>query len=182
MELDLNNLKLSQSFDLDVGVKKVLINVPVRRPDNQWFIQVHPDENCSYSTAVIELKEDRETYLVAKELWGELQAELKPKVFVYSINKQGNVFLWPIKLPSSDGQIDDWNKSALEAAQLAKGNWCRIFSNKSLGSYDVKMSTSPGPSPVWPEKEFSEILKIAFKDKYIDSLEHVVVKKLRGEI
>ena len=37
VSLDLKELRLSQDFDVSVGVKKVLLTVPVRRPDRQWF-------------------------------------------------------------------------------------------------------------------------------------------------
>jgi hypothetical protein len=58
---------LSQDF-ADLGVKKALITVPVRKPDKAWFFRVHPDEDRRLQTYVIELKEERETYLVAKPL------------------------------------------------------------------------------------------------------------------
>lgn len=180
MEIDLNSLKLSQDFNLDVGIKKELITVPVRKPDKQWFIQVHPNEEYSLSTAVLELKEDNETYIVDPSLWTELQAEIIPKKLLCCINMQGNVFLWPIRLPGLDGKLDDWNRSALEAAQHATGTWCRVMSNRSLGTYEVLKAMSEGPEPKWTEKSFSEIFNIAFKGKFITSMDHIVVKKLRG--
>jgi hypothetical protein len=33
---------------------------------------------------------------------------------------------------------------------------------------------------MWPEKSLSELLKLAFRDRIIDSAEHPVVKRLRG--
>jgi hypothetical protein len=37
------------------------------------------------------------------------------------------------------------------------------------------------PPPTWPELSFGELLKIAFKSRYIDTLDHPVLLKLRGE-
>ena len=34
--------------------------------------------------------------------------------------------------------------------------------------------------PAWPELSFYELLKIAYRDRMITSLEHPVVKRLRG--
>src|SRR5690242_11229180 len=59
------SLRLSQSLSTVIGVKKALLSVPVRKPDRSWFVRVHPSEHYRLQTAVIELKEDRETYLVA---------------------------------------------------------------------------------------------------------------------
>ena len=36
------------------------------------------------------------------------------------------------------------------------------------------------PDPDWPELSFAEIFRIAFKDRLINSLDHPVVKRLRG--
>jgi hypothetical protein len=37
------------------------------------------------------------------------------------------------------------------------------------------------PDPVWPELTFNAIYRIAFKDRIIRTLDHPVVKRLRGE-
>src|SRR4051812_18709708 len=65
-------LRLTQDFSASVGVQKALLAVPVRKPDKSWFVRVYPDETYRLQTAVIELKEDRETYLVAPALWSAL--------------------------------------------------------------------------------------------------------------
>ncbi len=40
---NLERLRLSQDFESKVGVRKRLITVPVRKPNRQAFIRVHPD-------------------------------------------------------------------------------------------------------------------------------------------
>ena len=35
---------------------------------------------------------------------------------------------------------------------------------------------------VMPEESLGELLKIAFKSRYIDSFDHPVLKRLRGEV
>ena len=69
------SLRLTSDFSATIGVKKALLSVPVRKPDKAWFVRVHPAEEYHLSTAVIELKEDRETYLVPPALWNELSTE-----------------------------------------------------------------------------------------------------------
>ena len=34
--------------------------------------------------------------------------------------------------------------------------------------------------PVWPDISFEEILKIAFRDRYVDDVDHPLLQKLRG--
>ena len=58
-------LRLDQSFAETAGVKKLLTTVPVRKPNKQDFVRVHPDPAYRLTpTAIIELNEDREIYLV----------------------------------------------------------------------------------------------------------------------
>jgi len=181
-ELDISKLRLSQNFTTLVGVKKALLTVPVRKPNRQEFIRVHPSEDYRLETAVLELKEERETYLVSPDLWSELPGELVPKVLFTTINRQNVLSLWPVRLPGEDGRLDSWNEAALEAAELARSKWIRLAANMSLGAYDVFEATGDFPEPGWPEIEFPKILDIAFKGRYIEDPNHPVIRKLRGEI
>lgn len=179
---DLSKLRLSQDFAANLGVKKALLTVPVRKPSKEWFIQTHPDPAYRIETCVLELKEDREVYLVDPALWSELAGEstFGPRALFTTTNVQGVVFLWPVRLPGTDGKIDDWNRSAIEAASLASGKWCRVSANMSLGAYDV-VTSELTKVPTWPDVPLSQLLRVGFKGKVIDSLDHPVLKKLRGE-
>ncbi len=176
-------LRLSQDFAASVLVKKALLTVPCRKPDKSWFVQTHPDPAYRIETAVLELKEDRETYLIDPALWPSLAAEstFGPRALVTAVNRQGVVFLWPIRLPGADGKLDEWSRSALEAAELARGCWVRVQSNMSLGAYEVCQAQGDLPDPTWPEASFAELLRIAFRDRYVADLAHPVLRKLRGE-
>jgi len=180
-DLNLNNLRISQDFSESIGVKKAIHTIPIKRPPKQDFIQTSPDPAYQIPVAVIELKEDRETYLVAPELASELCTEVIPKLLVTTINRQGVLFLWPIKLPDHDGRIDSWNESAMNAANLAKDRWVRVSANMSLGGYDVFEATGNLSEPDWPDLAFEDIIRIAFKNKFIDDINHPVLQRLRGE-
>jgi hypothetical protein len=178
---DLAGLRLSQNFHETLGVKKAVVTVPVRKPGRQDFIRVHPDPAFRLETAILNLKEEREAYLVSRELWPALANEITPMVLVTVVNRQKVVSLWPIRLPGADGRLDDWNTSALDAAQMAQNGWVRIMANMSLGAYDVFEATGDIPEPEWPELSFEELLRIAFKGRFIDSLDHPVVQRLGGQ-
>ena len=178
---DLNNLRLSQNFGELVGVMKLLTTVPVRKPGKQDFFRVRPGDDWRLETMVLEIKEDRETYLVAPEIWPELPGELVPKVLFLTISRQGIVAIWPVRLPGEDGRQDAWSRSALEAADLGQKSWIRLAANMSLGAYEVFSAIRDDlPEPVWPEKTFKEVLEIAFQDKFIRTLDHPVIRRLKG--
>jgi hypothetical protein len=136
---DPERLRLTQDFGSSVGIKKLLTTMPVRKPAKEWWIRTHPDQTYRIQTAVVELKEDREIYLVDPSLWSDIAVEttFSPRLLVMSINRQGTLFLWPIRLPGSDGKLDNWNRSALEAAEAASKAWVRVAANMSLGAYDI---------------------------------------------
>ncbi|MCZ6651777.1 MAG: hypothetical protein O7D91_01985 [Planctomycetota bacterium] len=176
--------RLSQDFQSTLGVKKALLTVPVRKPSKEWWVQTHPDAAYWMETMVLELKEDREVYLVEPELWSELATEstFVPKALILTINRQQVPILWPIRLPGADGKLDDWNRSAIEAAKMAQGQWVRVQANMSLGAYDVYQATGDLSAPDWPEPSMAELLRVAFKNYHITTQDHPVLRKLRGEL
>jgi len=178
--LDLENLKLSQNYAETLNVRKALTTVPVRKPNKQDFVRVHPNSEYQIQTMVLELKDDRETFMVAKHLWSELPGELVPKILCTTINRQGVLTLWPIRLPGEDGKLDEWNSSALKGVVMAQNCWIRVSSNMSLGAYEFFEALGDLPEPEWPDVSFEEIINVAFRGNYIDSLDHPAIQKLRG--
>src|SRR5215813_12145218 len=133
---NLSALRLDQSYADTVGVKKLLTTVPVRKPNRQDFVRVHPDPAYRLTpAAIIEVKEDREVYLVTPDMAQELPGEFVPASLFTTINRQGVLQIWPVKLPGPDGKHNDWHRSAAEAAELAMKRWVRISANMSLGAY-----------------------------------------------
>jgi hypothetical protein len=178
---DPNTLRLDQSFADKAGVKKLLTTVPVRRPNPQDWIRVHPDPNYRLSPAgIIELKEEREAYLVAPSMAEELQGEYAAATLFTGITRQGVLFLWPIKLPGSDGKHNPWHQSAAETAERGMTRWVRMKSNMHLGAYETFEATGNWPEPEWYNASFQEILTIAFRNRIVDTPDHPVVRRLKG--
>jgi hypothetical protein len=177
---DLTKLRLDQNFVETAGVRKLLTTVPVRKPNPQDFVRVHPGQDYRAVLAVIELRDDREIYLVPPAVARDLPGEFVMVTIYTAINRQRVVFLWPVKLPAPDGRINEWHRSAAEAAEVAMTKWVRVKANMSLGAYEMTESTAVIPDPEWPDLPFEELLRIGFKGKLIDRFDHAVVKRLRG--
>jgi hypothetical protein len=178
-------LRLTEDFAATIGVKRAILSIPVRKPDKAWFVRTHPGADYRLQTAVIELKEDRgETYLVSPALWPELatEATFSPRALFTAINRQGVLFVWPVRLPGSDGRVDEWSRTALESAQRAADKWSRVVANMSLGAYELFEANGQLPEPEWPDLTFQQILRTAFKDRFIAAPDHAVLRKLRGEV
>jgi len=178
---NLANLRLDQNYIEAAGVKKLLRTVPVRKPGRQEFVRVHPALRLA-PAALIELKDDREVYFVPPPLVPELDGEYHAAALFLTINRQNVVSLWPVRLPGPDGRHSDWQRSAMDAAAAAERRWVKIRANMNLGAYEIFEALNTNiPEPVWPEEAFEEILRIAFQDRFVDSIDHPVVKRLRGE-
>ncbi len=175
-------LRIGQDFAALADVKPILATVPVRKPNKQDYVRIHAAEDYQLTTALLELKDERETYLIAPDLRHELFGELFPVTIFTAINRQGVVFLWPCKLPDETGRSNPWHECALEAAARAKTNWTRIAADMSLGAYRIWEASGELPEPEWPEQSLRDLLAIGFKGRYIDTHDHAVLKRLRGEV
>jgi len=178
---DPSALRLDQSYADTVGVKKLLTTVPVRKPGRQDFVRVHPDPSYRLTpAAIIEVKEDREVYLVVPDMAQALVGEFSTAALFTAISRQGTLFLWPVKLPRSDGRQNEWHRSAAEGAERAMEKWVRVTSSLSLGAYEIFEASGALPEPVWPDHSFQEILKIAFGGRIVDRPDHPLVQRLQG--
>src|SRR5262245_23494405 len=134
---DPENLRLDQSFTEAAGVKKLLTTVPVRKPKPQDFVRVHPSADYRANLAIIELEEDRESYLVTPNAAIDLQNEIRVKTLFTAINRQGIVFLWPVPVATADARILEWHRSLREGAEMAMIRWVRVQANRNLGAYEM---------------------------------------------
>jgi hypothetical protein len=176
-------LRLDPSYAETVGVRRHVMTVPVRKPNRQEFFRVHSDPLYRLTpAAIVELKEDRETYLITPAIAQQLPGEFAAATLFTAVNRQGVLFVWPLKLPGPDGKQNDWHRSAAEAAEIAMNRWSRLKANMSLGAYELFEATGDLPEPEWPELTFPEILKIAFRNHYVDQIDHPLIKRLLGRV
>ena len=149
-------LRLDQAFTETAGVKKLLRRVPVRRPHPHDFCRVHPDKAYRMATALIDFRDERDAvYLIAPNVARDMPGEFTMSMLYTTITRQGVVVLWPVRLPLPDGRHNEWHRSAAEAAGTI-------------------------PEPEWPEQSFADLLRIAFADRLVNSLDHPVIRRLRG--
>jgi hypothetical protein len=76
----------------------------------------------------------------------------------------------------------EWHRSAFEAARRAEDSWIRVAANMNLGAYEIFEAAGDLGEPNWPEERFTKLLEVAFRHNIVDSLDHPVVRRLRGEV
>ena len=180
---DLASLRLDQTYSDGVAVKKLITMIRVGKPQKQHFVRVNPDPAYRISPmAIIDLKDDRESYLVTPTLAAELAGEFTSVALFTAITRAGTLFLWPVPLPGPDGKHNPWHRSALIAVERAKSRWVRIVANMEAGGYDISEAAANIGEPEWPEISFDEIVRIAFEGKIVDRPDHPLILKLRGAL
>jgi hypothetical protein len=181
-EFDIENLRLPQNFIETAGVKKLLTTVHVRRPHPHDFNRVHPSPEFRANLAIIKVRDERdEIYLLTPSMAAALPGEFTMATVFTAINRQGNVFLWPVPLPQTDGRMNEWHRSAAEAAEMMMTKWIRLKANMSNGAYDIYEAQGVIAGPAWPpDLKYQELLRIGYRDKLVNMLDHPLVKKLHG--
>lgn len=175
-------LRLGTDYSAGLGVRKVISTIPNRKPNKSEWFRVRSGEEWQLQTAVLELEKgvERSTYLVAQHLWPDLSGETMPALLLTCVNRANDLFIWRIKLPGADGRSNMWTDSALQIAKAAEVTWCRMVSDTTNGIYTHFEPTGEFPDPKWPELSFGGIVRIAFRGRMIDSLDHPILRELRG--
>jgi hypothetical protein len=78
----------------------------------------------------------------------------------------------------------EWWRSLREHARRAETVWIRVIPNQELGAYECREGSETLGEPEWPsetEFKFWDLIKIAFREYLVTSLDHPVVKRLRGQ-
>ena len=182
MAIKFDDIVLPQDYQNTTAAKRLFTNIPVRRPGKTEFFRVLDDENYTITAATIELKEENETYLIGTDLLVDLSEFIVPVQVVVAVSRMGALMIWPVKLPQE--RRNAWHDTALQAAELAKKKWICMRANMSAGCYDILEATAELPEPEFPTNElsFQRMLELAFKDFYVDSLEHLLVLRLTGQV
>ncbi len=178
-EFSISDLILPPSFSDGLTVQRQYVTLSVGKPHGQWWNRVHPDPTYWLDTGIIELKEERESYIVSPALREAVRAELTLKTLALAQNRAGELFIWTAKRPDSEGKLDPWNTAARQAMQLARNRWVRISAGK--GGYNVYTTSAQLPEPEWPDQSFEDLLRIAFRGRLITDPDHTVLRRLRGE-
>ncbi len=188
MDFDFDSVKLSPTFVAGMMVEKLITTIPIRKPNAYEFFRIRDDSEWTFSLYLLDLNEgDEEKYIVAPELISDVMdiGRLKP-VMIYTLITHTHkiFFLSDVPLPDQDGKDNGYNRTRRESYAIGTKKWVRIKANKALGAYEISLAKGELPEPKWPKepKTIKDALNIAFKNKIIDSIDHPVLKQLRGEL
>ncbi len=182
MKIDLKKLTLPQNFQDMPGAKKLWTTISVRKPSKTEFFRVLDDDNYTAPMAIIELKEENETYLIHPELYPDLGEFIAPVQVCVAMTRMGAMMIWCPKLPQE--RRNSWHDTAMHALELARSKWICMRANMHAGCYEILEATGKLPEPEFPTEDltFTRMIEIAFRDFYVDNLDHPLVKRLSGQV
>jgi hypothetical protein len=160
-------------------VRKQQTVIPVRKPSKKQFVRAHHSaEYRADGMPTITDEATGEVYLLSAEF--DLPADIENKVDMLNLaaamTADGSVFLWFYK-----NSTNSWSQSARIAISEASRRWVRVTPDMSSNGYLLEFPMVDPPQPSWPPMTFTQILETAFGERYIDSLNHPLIKKLRGD-
>jgi hypothetical protein len=161
---------------------ELLTHVPVGNPSSDGYFRVHPDPAMTLPAKIFRLKDDKDrtVYYVPPHMdehpltKTRLRSVLLVATFCWPLRQIG---IWPVPL-DTEGVGASWWESARTAYENAKERWTQMSAGN--GHYVVSVAEGDIPDPEWPDRSFSELLKIGLKDRIIDNDAHPVMRRLRG--
>ena len=175
---------LRKASKLTVQRKAVLVNVTVDKPPNNSYFRCHRELVLDDATVVrSEEGTSRTNYFVVPHM--RAHPQLAPRLrrvtlVLTSTWPSGGFLIWPVAI-LGERDFKAW-KSARAAYELARDRWTQMVWDETLSDFRIEVAEGIDHEPTWPEKDFGELLKLAFDGKVIDSEEHPYVRRLRGLI
>jgi hypothetical protein len=170
-----------------------IFKVRVGRPSKEDFIRTHPSDDeftipcvplLTYESDTM----DRSFYWLGPDVQAMLaelgiSASIKLVRLVTAISRRASIpFIWPITLPRESGSGRAWAVSALEIAEMAKTVWVKVVGDRQLGAYKAIQPLADLPDPDWGPLNLAQLVQLAFGDRRIDSVDHPVIRDLRGDL
>jgi hypothetical protein len=163
---------------IEIVEVKRLGTVTVRKPRKiEWF-RCHP----KMLTELFIIQRDDVYYAVLPDIAAELGDDVRTALIVAAINDDGALFLWPILKPKADGNGAQLFDQALADLSLSRTSWVRRQWHGGAKTYRVAQAKTD-KQPDWPDNtNIVEWVEKAFKNSFIEDLEHPIIRKLRGEL
>jgi hypothetical protein len=100
----------------------------------------------------------------------------------FTTNRTGTFFLWPLQLPDSDGTWNAWHQSRERIILMAREKWTAVKTGQEGYESRTPENSEAFGEPLWPELTPGQVNRIAFGDRYINSFDHPVLKRIRGAV
>jgi hypothetical protein len=175
-------------------VKKSRLSIEEGKPEPDVWYRVSSDPNYSVPADILQVKQvvkgksgksssgsrRKTNFYISPFIVDDVLADDRYNTFVKPCTVYGGVYcegvgnlVWVVR----DAE-DDWAISEQDAVITGMSEWTRIVA----GANSFRTITCAGKTtaPKFPSQPMGELLQAAFKNKFIDTLDHPVLVALRG--
>jgi hypothetical protein len=173
------------------GIDPLQENFPIMKiAEAEDFVRLHPDEENYWSVPLcfvhvpIKGTKKENLHLIDEDIAiGYLPSKKIQRYRLALATKPGDVFyLNKVPVVNLDNRF---NETALQGCEQAKTTWVQAVSRKDQGydDYQIVPAKDPKafPEPKWPTQSWEEIIRIAFKDRIIETEDHPGLLRLIGD-
>jgi hypothetical protein len=180
---------LSKSASEIMPSERILTSLPVRKPRRDEFVRCHADLRVSVN--IYPDKVNNITYLVGPDALAAMEdvgGGVRRCMVTLTGNYGGSFFAWEVPVPT-DSRVNRWASTAFQGSEEATKGWIRVCADMSAGEYVLhRRVLNDAKVPTWPDEveDVSDLLRLAYGagggGDVIDSPDHEVLKRLRGEL
>lgn len=187
-QFDLADLVAPMTGLTTVGEVAELNEVPITTPDKQVFFTAMADPACRVGSVAApchvikhEVGMGKIYYVVHRAIVPKVDGYEMQKVVLYPcITTLGEPFFFPVRIEGEDV----WAATARKAIAAAQLGWIRVVPGGKKVGYQIRYPDKPQnelPKPMWhKDVKFADLVRIALKDRLIDTMSHPVLLGLRG--
>jgi len=186
--IDVSAVVVDQTYSEGVVGGYKVFKIKERKPTkHEWFrVNPEPDFKQMLWGFVHECGGEKVTYLTKPEIAQYLEshgAECRPLHTRICCSRTQVPFFWVIAGPpaSMAGRETPWLNNQLEAAQRAEKTWVRLQWNAPEMQHDIYENPQIVVEPKFPEKTHQEIITEIYKEKFLASTDHPVVKDITSQ-
>lgn len=177
------NLGISTDYAAAINAEASGKPAEKRKPNDQEYVRVSPQPHHKVTVGAISDKQDMgRVYVIAPPILNEVARRFPKAVSTYelvlTVSLVGAVIVWPVPLAEDRG--GKWHSTLRAACHTARSKWTNISSGK--GRYDVVTVENPKEIDWESFPPYSEILRQACSEYYIDTLNHPLLRKIAGAI
>ena len=177
----LADIRNDQDFGEQIGLKYHTAKPQVKRPNKYGFFRTLGPREDWISATVIDTGSAGEIFLVSNNIRDSVIAFCSPVLLVPWIDRDDEICIWPLKRPKEGNSPMGWHTSALDAATRALFHWTQMTANSSASAYDIAAAQGNLPDPQWPDPlDITDLIQKTFADRFIDSLDHPTIRRMRG--
>jgi hypothetical protein len=86
-----------------------------------------------------------------------------------------------VKVPETDRTPNTFTQTSWDAIPILERQWGRLDMNESGSGYDVILPEAQWPDPEWRDESLGALILKAFKGRFVDDMNHGIIKILRGQ-